>query len=104
MKVSCLASPKNTIRQLQRSQNAAARVLTSHKRLLILNLYAGIQLIIEEILVVIVVYKLLNNLGPKYVSDLFKEYTPNRSLGPLSATMLQTDGSNVLMILDMIQV
>ena len=77
--------PKNSIRQLQLIQNAAARVLTRTKKvdhitpvLRSLHWLPVYQRIDFKIL--LLVYKALNGFGPKYISDLLPRYEPSRSL------------------------
>lgn len=77
--------PKKSIRQLQLIQNAAARVLTKTKKvdhitpvLRSLHWLPVCQRIDFKIL--LLVYKALNGLGPKYISDLLLSYEPPRPL------------------------
>ena len=77
--------PKKSIRQLQLIQNAAARVLTKTKKidhitpvLRSLHWLPVSQRIDFKIL--LLVYKALNGLGPKYISDLLLHYEPSRPL------------------------
>ena len=77
--------PKKSIRQLQLIQNAAARVLTKTKKvdhitpvLKSLHWLPVPQRIDFKIL--LLVYKSLNGLGPKYISDLLLHYDPPRPL------------------------
>ncbi|XP_037631145.1 uncharacterized protein LOC119491325, partial [Sebastes umbrosus] len=77
--------PKKSIRQLQLIQNAAARVLTKTKKgdhispvLRSLHWLPVSQKIDFKIL--LLVYKALNGLGPKYISDLLLCYEPSRPL------------------------
>ena len=77
--------PKKSIRQLQLIQNAAARVLTKTRKvdhitpvLKSLHWLPVPQRIDFKIL--LLVYKSLNGLGPKYISDLLLHYDPPRPL------------------------
>ena len=77
--------PKKSIRQLQLIQNSAARVLTKTKELdhitpvlKSLHWLPVCQRIDFKIL--LLVYKALNGLGPKYISDLLPRYEPPRPL------------------------
>ena len=76
---------KRSIKQLQLIQNAAARVLTKTKKidhitpvLRSLHWLPVCQRIDFKIL--LLVYKALNGLGPKYISDLLIRYEPSRPL------------------------
>ncbi|KAK9522346.1 hypothetical protein VZT92_018819 [Zoarces viviparus] len=76
---------KKSIRKLQLIQNAAARVLTKTRRvdhitpvLRSLHWLPVQQRIDFKIL--LLVYKALNGLGPKYISDLLLPYEPSRPL------------------------
>ena len=76
---------KKSIRQLQLIQNAAARVLTNTKKiehitpvLKSLHWLPVYQRIDFKIL--LLVFKALNGLGPKYISDLLIRYEPSRPL------------------------
>ncbi len=85
--------PKKSIRQLQLIQNAAARVLTKTKKvdhitpvLRSLHWLPVCQRIDFKIL--LLVYKELNGLGPKYISDLLLRYEPSRPLRSSGAGLL----------------
>ena len=92
--------PKNSIRQLQLIQNAAARVLTRTKKvdhitpvLRSLHWLPVYQTIDFKIL--LLDYKALNGFGPKYISDLLPHYEPSRPLrlsgtGLLSVPRIKT--------------
>ncbi|MDF4331524.1 hypothetical protein P3396_23550, partial [Vibrio parahaemolyticus] len=76
---------KTSIRRLQLVQSAAARVLTNTKRvepitpvLKSLHWLPVCQRIDFKIL--LLVYKALNGLGPKYISDLLVHYEASRPL------------------------
>ena len=83
--VSLQVSLKKSIRQLQLIQNSAARVLTKINKLdhitpvlKSLHWLPVCQRIDFKIL--LLVYKALNGLGPKYISDLLPRYEPPRPL------------------------
>ena len=85
--------PKKSIRQLQLIQNAAARVLTKTKKvdhitpvLRSLHWLPVCQRIDFKIL--LLVYKALNGLGPKYISDLLVRYEPSRPLRSSGTALL----------------
>lgn len=85
--------PKKSIRKLQLIQNAAARVLTKTKKmdhitpvLRSLHWLPVCQRI--DFKVLLLVYKALNGLGPKYISDLLIFYEPSRSLRSSGAGLL----------------
>ena len=85
--------PKKTIRQLQLVQNAAARVLTNTRKvdhitpvLRSLHWLPVCQRIDFKIL--LLVYKALNGLGPKYIQDLLVRYEPTRSLRSSGSSLL----------------
>uniref|UniRef100_A0A3P9BKS9 Reverse transcriptase domain-containing protein n=3 Tax=Maylandia zebra TaxID=106582 RepID=A0A3P9BKS9_9CICH len=77
--------PKKSVRQLQLIQNSAARVLTKTKKvdhispaLRSLHWLPVRQRI--DFKVLMLAYKALNGLGPKYINDLLTQYEPSRSL------------------------
>ena len=77
--------PKTSVRQLQLIQNSAAPVLTKTKKvdhispaLRSLHWLPVRQRI--DFKVLMLVYKALNGLGPKYISDLLTQYEPSRPL------------------------
>ncbi len=87
-------SPKKTIRQLQLIQNAAARILTRTRK------YEHITPVLRSLhwfpvtfridfKVLLLVYKSLNGLGPKYIADMLTEYKPNRPLRSLGSSQLE---------------
>ena len=85
--------PKKTIRQLQLVQNAAARVLTNTRKvdhitpvLRSLHWLPVCQRIDFKIL--LLVYKALNGLGPKYMQDLLVRNEPTRSLRSSGSSLL----------------
>ncbi len=86
--------PKKTIRQLQLIQNAAARILTRTRK------YEHITPVLRSLhwlpvtfridfKVLLLVYKSLNGIGPKYMSDMLTEYKPNRPLRSLGSSQLE---------------
>ena len=86
---------KGAVRKLQLVQNAAARVLTKTKKcehitpiLRSLHWLPVCQRI--EFKVLLIVYKSLNGLGPKYMSDLLSPYTPARPLRSAGTSLLIT--------------
>ena len=85
--------PKKSIRRLQLIQNAAAQVLTKTKRvdhitpvLRSLHWLPVTQRIDFKIL--LLAYKALNCLGPKYIRDLLVQYEPSRPLRSSGAGLL----------------
>jgi len=85
--------PKKWIRQLQLIQNAAARVLTKTKKvehitpvLKSLHWLPLSQRIDFKIL--LLVYKSLNGLAPKYITDLLSVYQPSRPLRSSGSSLL----------------
>ncbi len=102
--------PKKTIRQLQLIQNAAARILTRTRK------YEHITPVLRSLhwlpvtfridfKVLLLVYKSLNGIGPKYMADMLTEYKPNRPLRSLGSSQLeiprftQNKGSPLLAIM-----
>ncbi len=77
--------PKKTIRQLQLIQNAAARILTRTRKSEHITLVT-FRIDFKELLLV---YKSLNGLGPKYIADILTEYKPNRPLRSLGSSQLE---------------
>ncbi len=86
--------PKKSIRQLQLIQNAAARILTRTRK------YEHITPVLRSLhwlpvtfridfKVLLLVYKSLNGLGPKYMADMLTEYKPNRPLRSLGSSQLE---------------
>ncbi len=86
--------PKKTIRQLQLIHNAAARILTrtrksEHITPVLRSLpWLPVTFRIDS-KVLLLVYKSLNGLGPKYIADMLTEYKPNRPLRSLGSSQLE---------------
>ncbi len=77
--------PKKTIRQLQLIQNAAARILTrtrtsEHITPVLRSLHWLPVTFRIDFKVILLVYKSLNGLGPKYIADTLIEYKPNLNI------------------------
>ena len=77
--------PKKSIKQLQLIQNSAARVLTRTKRSehitpVLKSLHWLPVSYRIDFKMILLVYKSLNGLGPMYMTELLKEYTPSRAL------------------------
>ena len=77
--------PKKSVRQLQLIKNSAARVLTKTKKvddnsppLRSLHWLPVHHRMYFKVLML--VYKALNGLGPKYFSDILTQYEPSRPL------------------------
>ncbi len=92
--VSSPAIPKKTIRQLQLIQNAAARILTrtrksEHITPVLRSLHWLPVTFRIDFKVLLLVYKSLNGLGPKYIADMLTEYKPNRPLRSLGLSQLE---------------
>ncbi len=86
--------PKKTIRQLQLIQNAAARILTrtrksEHITPVLRSLHWLPVTFRIDFKVLLLVYKSLNGLGPKYMADMLTEYKPNRPLRSLGSSQLE---------------
>ncbi len=86
--------PKKTIRQLQLIQNAAARILTrtrksEHITPVLRSLHWLPVTFRIDFKVLLLVYKSLNGLGPKYIADMLTEYKPNRPLRSLGSSQLE---------------
>ncbi len=86
--------PKKTIRELQLIQNAAARILTrtrksEHITPVLRSLHWLPVTFRIDFKVLLLVYKSLNGLGPKYMSDMLTEYKPNRPLRSLGSSQLE---------------
>ena len=77
--------PKKNLKQLQMIQNAAATVLTKTKRTdhitHILKYLHWLPVSYRiDFKALLLVFKSLNGIGPKYLSDMFQQYIPFRSL------------------------
>ncbi|KAL0151164.1 hypothetical protein M9458_053677 [Cirrhinus mrigala] len=86
--------PKKTIRQLQLVQNAAARILTrtrksEHITPVLRSLHWLPVIFRIDFKVLLLIYKSLNGLGPKYIADMLTEYKPNRPLRSLGSSQLE---------------
>uniref|UniRef100_A0A8C1X0A8 Reverse transcriptase domain-containing protein n=1 Tax=Cyprinus carpio TaxID=7962 RepID=A0A8C1X0A8_CYPCA len=86
--------PKKTIRQLQLIQNAAVRILTrTRKSEHITPVLRSLQWLPVtfriDFKVPLLVYKSLNDLGPKYIAVMFTEYKPNSALRSLGLSQLE---------------
>ncbi len=86
--------PKKTIRQLQLIQNAAARILTrtrksEHITPVLRSLHWLPVTFRIDFKVLLLVYKSLNGLGPKYMADMLTEYKPNRPLRSVGSSQLE---------------
>ena len=89
-----------SIRKLQLIQNAAARVLTNTKRVDHISpvLKSLHWLPVDKRIdfkILLLVFKSLNGLGPRYINDLLHNYEPSRSLrssgsGLLSVPRIRT--------------
>ena len=92
--------PKNVIKQLQRVQNAAARVVTvspkfCHITPILVNLHwLPIELRIEFKLLTIT-YKTLHGLAPTYIEDLLQRYYPTRDLRSSKKNLLVVSAFNI---------
>ena len=98
--VSLHDSKKILIRQLQLIQSAAARVLTRTKEVddIISVLRSSHWLPVCQIIdfkILLLVYKALNGLGPKYFSDLLPHYEPPRPLRLLGTGLLSAQSEQV---------
>ncbi len=87
--------PKKTIRQLQLIQNTAARILTrtrksEHITSVLRSLHWLPVTFRIDFKVLLLVYKSLNGLGPKYMADMLTEYKPNRPLRSLGSSQFHT--------------
>ncbi len=83
-----------TIRQLQLIQNAAARILTrtrksEHITPVLRSLHWLPVTFRIDFKVLLLIYKSLNGLGPKYMADMLTEYKPNRTLRSLGSSQLE---------------
>ncbi len=77
--------PKKRVRPLQVIQNTAAGILTrtrtsEHITPALRSLHGLPVTFRIDFKVLLLVYKSLNGLGPKYIADMLTEYKPNRAL------------------------
>ena len=92
--------PKSLIKKLQRIQNAAAKLVMCAKKYdhvspLLFSLH---WLPVEQRIsfkVLLLTYKSLHNLAPKYLKELLIPYTPQRCLRSSSGTLLTVVPSNM---------
>ena len=85
--------PKKAIKELQLIQNAAARVLTRSKKVehitpVLRSLHWLPVCHRIDFKILLTVYKSLNGLGPKYISDLLLHYIPPRPLRSSGTSLL----------------
>ncbi len=81
-------------RQLQLIQNAAARILTrtrksEHITPVLRSLHWLLVTLRIDFKLLLLVYKSLNGLGPKYIADMLTEYKPNRPLRSVGLSQLE---------------
>ncbi len=81
--------PKKTIRQLHLIQNTAARIKSEHITSVLGSLHWLPVTFRIDFKPLLLVYKSLNGLGPKYVADMLTEYKPNRPLRSLGSSQLE---------------
>ncbi len=86
--------PKKSIRQLQLIQNFATRILTTtrtseHLTPVRRSLHWLPVTFRIDFKVLLLVYKPLNGLGPKYTADMLAEYKPNRPLRSVGSSQLE---------------
>ncbi len=86
--------PKKTVRQLQLIQNAAARILTrtrksEHITPVLRSLHWLPVTFRIDFKVLLLVYKPLNGLRPKYIADMLTEYKPNRPFRSVGSSQLE---------------
>lgn len=87
--------PKKTIKLLQLVQNAAARILMKTKRTdHITPIFKSLHWLPLshriDFKALLLVYKSLNGIGPNYLSDMFQQYTPARTLRSQRRNLLVT--------------
>ncbi len=84
--------PKKTIRQLQLIQNTAARILTrTTKSEHITPVLRTFRIDYNELLLI---SKSLNDIGSKYIADMFTEYKPIRLLRSLGSLVHTKQGES----------
>ncbi len=86
--------PKKTIRQLQLIQNTAASIMTRTRKSenitpVLRSLHWLPVTFRIDFNVLLLVYKSLNGLGPKYIADMLTEYKPNRPLRSVGSSQLE---------------
>ena len=84
MFLNCLFKKKKTLRKLQLVQNAAARVLTKT------NKFEHITPIHKSLhfKIMLLTYKSLHGLGPKYLTDMIPLHQPSRPLRSSETNLL----------------
>ncbi len=92
--VSSPAFQRRPLDSLQLIQNAAARILTrtrksEHITPVLRSLHWLPVTFRIDFKVLLLVYKSLNGLGPKYIADMLTEYKPNRPLRSLGSSQLE---------------
>ena len=92
--------PKNVIKQLQRVQNAAARVVTlspkfCHITPVLANLHWLSIYLRIELKILIVTCKTLHGLAPAYIKDLVQSYLPARDLRSSKKNLLVVPVFNI---------
>ena len=92
--------PKNVIKQLQRVQNAAARVVTlspkfCHITPVLANLHWLSIYLRIELKILIVTCKTLHGLAPSYIKDLVQSYLPARDLRSSKKNLLVVPVFNI---------
>ena len=92
--------PKNVIKQLQRVQNAAARVVTlspkfCHITPVLANLHWLSIYLRIELKILIVTCKTLHGLAPSYIKDLVQSYLPARDLRSSKKNLLVVPAFNI---------
>ena len=87
--------PQSVIDRLQYVQNCAARLVTRTRSSVLRRLHwlPVRQRITYKIL--LLTYKALNGMAPKYIADLLQPYTPTRQLRSSSKNLLVTPKSNL---------
>ena len=85
--------PQRSLRQVQLIQNAAARILTKTKKRdhitpVLRSLHWLPVRFRIEFKTLLIVYKSLNGLGPKYIVNMLEQYHPNRCLRSSESPLL----------------
>ncbi len=86
--------PEKSVRQLQLIQNTAARILTrtrkpEHITRVLRSLHWLPVTFRIDFKALLLVYKSLNGLGPKFIADMLTEYKPNRPLRSVGSSQLE---------------